>query len=93
MPFIQGGGLFIPTETLFQLGEKLIALIELPGNAGTHLVTGLVVWIDSAKGEKQGSRGIGIQITETDNKVRLMIESCIAPLSGSEGTTSLLLAS
>lgn len=93
MAFIQGGGIFIPTDTSFQLGEKLIALIDLPGNSESQLVTGIVVWIDSAKAEKSGSRGVGIQLQESDSKVRLMIESCIASLASSKkGSTGLLFA-
>lgn len=61
MPFIKDGGLFIPTNEEFQLGDAVTVELKLPGHPETHQITGKVVWITPQNSLYQIFSGIGIQ--------------------------------
>ena len=63
MPFIKDGGLFIPTSQTFNLGEKVLVNLQLPGQKETHLIEGKVVWITPTNALYQIFPGIGVQFT------------------------------
>jgi type IV pilus assembly protein PilZ len=65
MPFIQGGGLFVPTNKSYKIGEEVFMLLSLPEDTEKIRVIGHVVWITPIT---QGNRpqGIGVQFSEKD---------------------------
>ncbi|MGY1487840.1 PilZ domain-containing protein [Methylobacillus pratensis] len=65
MPFIQGGGLFIPTNKSFHIGDEVFMLLSLLDNPDKLKVAGRVVWISPvAHGNRP--QGIGVQLSEKD---------------------------
>lgn len=79
MPFIKNGGLFIPTNKTYQIGDEVFMLLTLMEDPEKIPVAGRIVWI-TPKGA-QGNRvaGIGVQFSEQDNgAVRTKIESYLA---------------
>lgn len=64
MPFVNGGGLFIPTNMTYRLGKEVFLLISLLGDPHKLKVVGKVVWITPAT---QGSKpqGIGVRFSDT----------------------------
>ncbi|MCC8341218.1 PilZ domain-containing protein [Pseudomonas stutzeri] len=78
MPFIKNGGLFIPTNKSYKLGDEVFMLLNLMDEPEKIPVAGKVVWI-TPKGA-QGSRaaGIGVQFNEGDNTARSKIETYLA---------------
>lgn len=78
MPFIKNGGLFIPTNKSYKLGDEVFMLLNLMDEPEKIPVAGKVVWI-TPKGA-QGSRaaGIGVQFNEGDNTARNKIETYLA---------------
>jgi len=79
MPFIKGGGLFIPTPRAYQLGDEVFMLITLLEEPDRIPVPGKVVWI-SPRGTQGGrAAGIGIQFGEQDKGVlRTKIDTYLA---------------
>jgi type IV pilus assembly protein PilZ len=65
MPFVKGGGLFIPTNKTYRLGEEVFMLLTILDDPNKLKVVGNVVWITPVT---QGGRpqGIGVQFNETD---------------------------
>ncbi len=65
MPFIKGGGLFIPTSKPFKVGEEVFMLLSLIDDPLKLKVVGQIVWVTPTT---QGSRpqGIGVQFSEKD---------------------------
>ena len=59
MPFIKGGGLFIPTAKVPKLGDELFAVIILPDDAERMPLTSKVVWINH---RTQGHRPAGFAL-------------------------------
>jgi type IV pilus assembly protein PilZ len=68
MPFIKGGGLFIPTNKTYKLGEEVFMLLSLLDDPNKLKVVGTVAWITPVT---QGGRpqGIGVQFSEQDGGV------------------------
>ncbi|MDQ8036018.1 MAG: PilZ domain-containing protein [Moraxellaceae bacterium] len=78
MPFVKGGGLFLPTNRPSKLGEEVFVLLTLMDDPERIPLTGKVIWINS---KQQGTRpaGIGIQLTgEEGDKARRKIETYLA---------------
>lgn len=79
MPFVKNGGLFVPTQRQYELGDEVFLLITLLDDEEKLPVTGRIIWI-TPKGS-QGGRvaGIGVQFSELDNgKARDRIENALA---------------
>ena len=79
MPFIKNGGLFIPTNKTYNLGDEVFMLLSLMDDAEKIPVAGKIVWV-TPKGA-QGNRvaGIGVQFSIQDNgAVRNKIEAFLA---------------
>lgn len=78
MPFIKGGGLFIPTNKTYKLGEEVFMLLSLLDDPNKLKVVGTVAWITPVT---QGGRpqGIGVQFsaqdggTEARNKIEALL--------------------
>lgn len=63
MPFLAGGGLFIPTNKPFKMGEEVFMLLSLLDDPLKLKVVGHVVWITpTTQGTKP--QGIGVQFSE-----------------------------
>lgn len=79
MPFLNGGGLFIPTSRQYQLGEDVFMLLSLMDDPNRIAVQGKVVWItpDGVQGNR--TQGIGVQFTqdETGAAARATIEKVL----------------
>ena len=65
MPFIKGGGLFIPTNKPFKIGEEVFMLLSLIDDPMKLKVVGQVVWV-TPTGQANRPQGIGVQFSEKD---------------------------
>ena len=78
MPFVDGGGLFIPTNKEYKIGEEVFMLLSLPDVTDKLRVIGHVVWITPLT---QGNRpqGIGVQFSEKNGgtEARQKIEAIL----------------
>lgn len=63
MPYVDGGGLFIPTKKVFKMGEKLSLLISLMNEEKKYSVNGKVVWITPDKAHNNLASGVGVQFS------------------------------
>ncbi|MCX7627606.1 MAG: PilZ domain-containing protein [Methylophilaceae bacterium] len=88
MPFVKGGGLFIPTNRTYKLGDEVFMLLSLLDDPVKLKVAGRVVWITPVT---QGGRpqGIGVQFSEKDGgvEVRNKIEGLLGGASKSSRPT------
>lgn len=78
LSFIKNGGLFIPTDNAFQLGDEVHIDLNLPGHIEVDQVEGRVVWISPANSVYQVFPGIGVQfIGENAENIHDLIKSKI----------------
>lgn len=77
MPFVKNGGLFIPTNKDYKLGDEVFLLLKLMEETEKLPVVGKVIWV-TPKGA-QGNRvaGIGVQFADDQDggNARKKIES------------------
>jgi type IV pilus assembly protein PilZ len=63
MPYLKNGGLFIPTNKSFQMGEEVFMLLSLLDDPDKLKVVGNVVWVTpTTQGIKP--EGVGVQFNE-----------------------------
>lgn len=91
MPFVQGGGIFVPTTRQASLGDDLYLILTLLEDSTKFAVPGKVVWI-TPPGSTGRQQGLGIQFARNDAgaQVRAKIEELIgAALRSSRPTHTL----
>jgi type IV pilus assembly protein PilZ len=67
MPFVKGGGIFIPTTRPYKLGDEIFMLISLMDIPGRLPVAGRVIWITPAGCHGNRVQGIGVQFKDDDS--------------------------
>jgi type IV pilus assembly protein PilZ len=89
MPQLKYGGIFIPTNRQYRLGEDVFMLISLPDDPAKLPVTGRVIWVtpEGALGKKV--QGIGVQFAsdEAGQSVKRKIEVMLAGMGDSDKPT------
>ncbi len=80
MPFVKGGGLFIPTTKAFKIGEEVFMLLSLVDDPVKLKVVGQVVWVTPTT-QPNKPQGIGVQFNEKDGglEARNKIEALLGP--------------
>ena len=61
MPFIKGGGLFIPTNKSYKMGEEVFMLLTLMEAPSKLPVSGKVVWVTPTGAHGSRTQGVGVQ--------------------------------
>lgn len=69
MPFVKGGGIFIPTTKSYQLGDEIFMLIGLLGDPNKLPVAGKVIWITPAGCQGNKAQGVGVQFTDDESGI------------------------
>jgi type IV pilus assembly protein PilZ len=88
MPFVQNGGLFIPTKSSYQLGDEVFMLLNLMGEEEKIPVAGRVIWITPKGAQGQRTAGIGVQFSEQDRgNTQQKIEAYLAGALGGDKQT------
>ena len=91
MPFINGGGLFIPTKKSYHLGDEVFMLLTLMDETEKIPVAGKIVWITPPGAQGNRAAGIGVQFSEQDDgAARNKIEGYLAGALESERPTHTL---
>ena len=89
MPFLAGGGIFIPTNRQYQLGEEVFMLLSLMDDPQRIAVQGKVVWVTPEGVQGNRTQGIGVQFTrdETGAAARATIEKILGETLASNRPT------
>jgi len=79
MPYIKGGGIFIPTNRPYRLGDEVFMLLTLMDDPTKIAVQGKVVWITPEGVQGNRTQGIGVQFTndETGHAAKTKIEGIL----------------
>ena len=91
MPFIKHGGLFIPTNKSYKLGDEVFMLLNLMDEPEKIPVAGKVVWITPKGAQGKRTAGIGVQFSEQDQgNTQKRIENYLAGALGGDKPTHTL---
>ncbi|MFK8022023.1 MAG: PilZ domain-containing protein [Pseudomonadales bacterium] len=78
MPFLDNGGLFIPTGKSYSLGDEVFMLLNLMEEAEKIPVAGKVVWLTPKGAQGNRAAGIGVQFSNMDDTASKKIETYLA---------------
>ncbi|MFN2310102.1 MAG: PilZ domain-containing protein [Gammaproteobacteria bacterium] len=79
MPYVKNGGLFIPTNKPYQLGDEVFMLLTLMEETEKLPVAGKIVWITPRGAQGSRAAGIGVQFSDQDGGgARRKIETYLA---------------
>lgn len=67
MPFINGGGIFVPSNKPYKLGDEVFMLLTLMDSKEKIPVAGNVVWVTPTGAQGGRTAGVGIQFSEKDS--------------------------
>lgn len=88
MPFISNGGLFIPTEKSYKLGDQVFLLLSLLEDSDRLPTPCTVVWITPSRAQGNRVRGIGVQFNKSDKgATHRRIEEHLAGMLNSDRRT------
>ena len=88
MPFINNGGLFIPTASSYRLGDEVFMLLNLMGESDRIPVAGRVLWITPKSAQSRRTAGIGVQFSDQDRgQTQRKIEEYLAGAQGGDKAT------
>ena len=66
MPFLKGGGLFVPSQKPHKLGDHVFLLLVFPDTAKKVPIAGQVVWVTPQDAIGGRTPGIGVQFSAKD---------------------------
>lgn len=79
MPFVINGGLFIPTNRPYEMGQEVFMLLNLMDEPERLPIAGKIIWKTPAGSEAYRASGIGVQFSDQDGGVaRNKIETYLA---------------
>jgi len=90
MPFLENGGLFIPTNKIYKLGEEVFLLLTLMKEAERIPVAGNIAWITPKGAQGNQAAGIGVHFSDLDGSgltVKHKIETYLAERLTSDKVT------
>ena len=78
MPYLKGGGIFLPTAKSFAMGDAVLVILQLLDNPKRFPLNGIVAWITPA-GVANKAQGIGVQFPQDELglEARQLIESSL----------------
>jgi type IV pilus assembly protein PilZ len=88
MQYVKNGGLFIPTNKQYKLGDEVFMLLTLMEETERIPVAGKVVWITPMGSEGNRAAGIGVQFSDQDGGIaRNKIETYLAGALSTDRST------
>lgn len=75
MSFLRNGGLFIPTNKAYKLGDEVFLLLDLMDEAEVLPIAGRVVWITPPGSQGNKTVGIGIEFNDQEGSPKQLIEN------------------
>ncbi len=89
MPVLTEGGLFVPTNREYRLGEDIYLLLSLPDDPQRYPVAGKVAWLTPANASGGRTQGVGVRFPadEKTRALRLRIEEILGTAISSSKPT------
>ncbi len=87
MPYLKDGGLFIPTNKAYSLGDEVFMLLNLIDEPEKIPVAGKVVWITPKGAQGNRAAGVGVQFIGDDDTANKKIENYLAGVLESDHPT------
>lgn len=92
MPFLTNGGIFVPTNKSYKLGDEIYLILTLMDDPTKYPIAGKVAWITPAGATNSKAQGIGVHFSpdESGHRVKLRIEELLGAAMRSTRATHTL---
>ena len=80
LPFINGGGLFVPLATGFYPGAPVKLNLRLPSSTNWREVLGQMVWHTPTNAQNNQDAGIGVQLDSSEQDLQQLLKKLLAGL-------------
>ena len=89
MPFLKNGGIFLPTNRPYKMGDEIYLILTLLDDTNKYPVAGKVAWITPAGANHNKTQGVGVHFPadERGQRLRLRIEEILGAAIGSTRAT------
>jgi len=76
MPYVDGCGIFVPTEEIYSLEQEVFVFLKLPDDLGKFAASGRIVWLNPPKKASRRMPGVGVQLRGKEApRIREIIEA------------------
>lgn len=92
MPFLANGGIFVPTNKSYKIGDEIYLILMLMDDPTKYPIAGKIAWVTPAGANNNKAQGIGVHFSsdESGQRVKLRIEELLgAALRSSRATHTL----
>lgn len=92
MPFLKNGGMFVPTNKPYKIGDEIYLILALMDDASKYPIAGTVTWITPSGANNNKAQGIGVHFPadEAGQRAKARIEEILgAALRSSRATHTL----
>jgi len=92
MPFLKNGGMFVPTNKPYKIGDEIYLILALMDDASKYPIAGTVAWITPSGANNNKAQGIGVHFPadEAGQRAKARIEEILgAALRSSRATHTL----
>jgi type IV pilus assembly protein PilZ len=92
MPFLTNGGIFVPTNKPYKIGDEIYLILTLMNDPTKYPIAGKIAWITPAGANNNKAQGIGVHFSgdESGQRVKQRIEELLGAALGSSRTTHTL---
>ena len=87
MPFLENGGLFVPTTKSYSIGDEVFMLLTLMDDPEKIPIAGRVVWVTPSGAQGNRQAGVGVQFSSQDVSANAKIENHLGGALNSERPT------
>jgi len=87
MPFLENGGLFVPTTKPYSIGDDVFMLLTLMDDPEKIPIAGRVVWVTPSGAQGNRQAGVGVQFSSQDASANAKIENHLGGALNSERPT------
>ncbi|RJG06149.1 pilus assembly protein PilZ [Noviherbaspirillum cavernae] len=92
MPFLTNGGIFVPTNKPYKVGDEIYLILTLMDDPTKYPIAGKIAWVTPAGANNGKAQGIGVHFSadEGGQRVKLRIEELLgAALRSTRATHTL----
>jgi len=89
IPLFAEGGIFVPTQRDYRLGDDVYVLLTLPDDPQRYPVAGRVAWVTPERASGNRTQGVGIKFPKDEKSAQLKakIEQILGTALSSEKPT------
>jgi type IV pilus assembly protein PilZ len=89
IPIFSTGGMFIPTQRDYRLGDSVYVLISLLDDPQRYPIAGKVAWVTPPKASQNRNQGVGVVFPDDDKSkaLKLKIEEILGGQLASDRNT------